>query len=323
MILGNDGSIERLQGQQPKFCDESVKIVMKRSGEYTISTDHVIPVRSNSHFGNRKDLSNERVRMISAGDFLGLWNSHSKQKSFSLACVPSYHSSGELPEIDGYILGVILGDGTVTGGGVEFASAFGEVNSMITERLPENLKISQYSDLKYAITMVSRQGKQSKSGETIHPLKRELERIGVYGLHSPEKFIPEEIFHSDISYRYDLLRGLMDTDGSAEKNGGICFSSISERLIIDVRRLVASLGGLSSVPYPGKKKGYRDCFKINLTMPEPEMSFSLERKRKRTRKIKRKTHRVYDKIKTVELLYGELEMVVTESAVSYTSILLA
>jgi len=51
------------------------------------------------------------------------------------------------------------------------------------------------------------------------------------------KFIPNEYKYTSISDRVELLKGLMDTDGTVSKCGkDITYTSISERLAGDVKR---------------------------------------------------------------------------------------
>lgn len=59
---------------------------------------------------------------------------------------------------------------------------------------------------------------------------------------SDTKYIPEQYLLSSVGQRYELLRGLMDTDGCVYKNGEIEFSTSSEQLSIDFLKLVRSLG---------------------------------------------------------------------------------
>lgn len=69
-----------------------------------------------------------------------------------------------------------------------------------------------------------------------------LRDLGVYG----NKHIPSQYSFASIGQRRDLLRGLMDTDGTVSRNGGnypyASYSSCSERLANDVWSLVRGLG---------------------------------------------------------------------------------
>jgi intein/homing endonuclease len=78
-----------------------------------------------------------------------------------------------------------------------------------------------------------------------NPVKDRLHKLGLEGKKSFDKFIPEIYKYSSIEDRIDLLRGLMDTDGTIKDvNGGSSsFTTISEQLAKDMVELVQSLGG--------------------------------------------------------------------------------
>lgn len=86
-------------------------------------------------------------------------------------------------------------------------------------------------------------------------MKNELHRLGLLGLSSNEKFIPDEYMYTSIENRYALLQGLMDTDGHAHKSrGSAFFYTTSDRLSKQVEELVRSLGGTT---YIWKRKELR------------------------------------------------------------------
>jgi predicted phage terminase large subunit-like protein len=70
---------------------------------------------------------------------------------------------------------------------------------------------------------------------------------GMSDLRSKSKYIPEEYMEGSVEQRTNLLRGLMDGDGSIAKNGGCSYSTYSKRLAEDVVNLAQSLGGISYV----------------------------------------------------------------------------
>ena len=46
--------------------------------------------------------------------------------------------------------------------------------------------------------------------------RQELERLGVYGTNSREKFIPTEYLFDSVDNRLEILKGIIDTDGYCE-----------------------------------------------------------------------------------------------------------
>ena len=69
----------------------------------------------------------------------------------------------------------------------------------------------------------------------------------------------------DIEQRYELLRGLLDTDGSVDEKGRICFSTTSSRLKNDIINLCHSLGLVTSV-HVDKRDKYKngEAYKIGI-----------------------------------------------------------
>ena len=76
------------------------------------------------------------------------------------------------------------------------------------------------------------------------------------------KHIPKDYIFNDFNTRLELLRGLMDTDGSVEKNGVCRFYQSDLNMIKDVRLLLSSLGIKSTLKSKETigKMAYRLCF---------------------------------------------------------------
>ena len=77
-----------------------------------------------------------------------------------------------------------------------------------------------------------------------NPIKDILHKLNLLGKRAIDKYIPDMYKYSKIEDRIELLRGLLDTDGSINKNTGeVSFCTISHRLALDMIELVQSLGG--------------------------------------------------------------------------------
>ena len=98
-----------------------------------------------------------------------------------------------------------------------------------------------------------------------------IKKLGLKGVKSRDKFIPEEYLRASVQDRRDLLSALLDCDGCT--NGGhTTYSTMSESLAENVIELVQSLGGTAS-----KSVSNRDgCICVAIAMPENP--FSLPRK---------------------------------------------
>lgn len=82
-----------------------------------------------------------------------------------------------------------------------------------------------------------------KDSSKINLYREEIKRMKLEIL-SKDKFIPKEYLQGSVNQRLDLLRGLMDTDGSCIKNRTI-FHTTSVLLVKDIMELVQSLGGIA------------------------------------------------------------------------------
>jgi intein/homing endonuclease len=133
-----------------------------------------------------------------------------------------------------YVLGILLGDGGITSGSVMVSSADEEIINRVQELLPELCSITHASKYDYRITD-SRQGKNL--------ITDELRRLGLMGLGSHDKFIPEEYMFDSLENKLQLLQGLLDSDGNIEISGKIEFSSTSKKLMDAFAELVYSIGG--------------------------------------------------------------------------------
>lgn len=104
-------------------------------------------------------------------------------------------------------------------------------------------------------------------------LSQELEALGVFR----DKHIPDAYKRLTVDLRLQLLAGLIDTDGDADKNGRLTFTTASRRLADDVLELVSGLGfrpyvqevepRLSSSGIQGRKVYWRVGFQPTMAVP--------------------------------------------------------
>jgi hypothetical protein len=160
--------------------------------------------------------------------------------------------------IDPYVFGVWLGDGTRGQGAITSADI--EVVQEIERRGYTVRKRSA----KYAYGILGIQGK--------------LKAIGC----EYSKEIPQEYLRASTEQRMDLLRGLMDTDGTANKRGACEFDNCDRKLIGSVHELLVSLGIKATIT-EGRAKLYgKDCGqKYRLKYATAKKVFILPRKLKR------------------------------------------
>lgn len=149
-----------------------------------------------------------------------------------------------------YIVGCLLGDGSCKFKNVSISTPDTEIISRLNQVISSEhyFKQSTSDPLTYYITQ--REIKKRNMGFWLG-----LEKIGIFGLGSKDKFIPDDYLFGDTESRIELLRGLLDTDGwtglSSRRTPNVKsrtqFYSVSLKLTYGVKFLVESLGGICTV----------------------------------------------------------------------------
>ncbi len=131
-----------------------------------------------------------------------------------------------------------------------------------------------------------------KEKRWLNPVKQILDDINVLGTHAETKFIPTQYKYNSITNRIALLQGLMDTDGTINKNGHITFCTTSKQLAIDLIEVVRSLGGraiiqqrnrINKTSFIGNRKLTTRLisYEFTISMPENINPFFVSRKASR------------------------------------------
>lgn len=190
---------------------------------------------------------------------------------------PVYHKEKN-HIIPSYTMGVLLGDGCLCKSVLQVTSIDKEIVNRLKKELPKDLKIDSYKDLQFFIKKLSNNVYKNF-------FIQELKRLNLKGTKSHNKFIPQEYLYDSIENRISLLQGLMDTDGTVDKNGRIRYDTISENLQKGIIQLVRSLGGIAtpSIQKKNNKKYQNSTFYVVfIQFPDNNFSvFSLKRKQKR------------------------------------------
>ncbi|MGV0837050.1 replicative DNA helicase [Mycolicibacterium thermoresistibile] len=110
-----------------------------------------------------------------------------------------------------------------------------------------------------------------------NPIAAWLDKLGLFGKRSYEKFVPAEVFSLPNDQIALFLRHLWATDGSVrwdEKagQGRVYYASTSRRLVDDVMQLLLRLGIASRIKR-AKKAGYRDSWHLVIYGAENQLRF--------------------------------------------------
>jgi hypothetical protein len=177
-------------------------------------------------------------------------------------------SRNEQP-IHPYILGALIGDGGLSQKSIRFSSVDEEIINRIQLHLPDDLELKKVKGNNCDYSIVTKKGNRNS-------LTKKLRNLGLMGLKSEHKFIPEEYKYALVSQRIVLLNGLLDTDGSCT-NHGVEFYSSSKQLAYDVVELVQSLGGIAKIRM--KKTTHLNSYIVRVNLPRGLEPFLLSRKK--------------------------------------------
>jgi hypothetical protein len=156
-----------------------------------------------------------------------------------------------------YTLGALIADGCITT--TPFISC---VDYKIIEKIKNESNtlskiktgINKNKNTFYTVSLIAKSARR----ENCNPYKEELKKLNLFGKKGLDKYIPSEYMFGSFNQRLQLLKGLMDCDGTAS-TGKISYSTISKKLAENVKDLVLSLGGVATI------KEYK---KLNYTKKE-------------------------------------------------------
>lgn len=186
-----------------------------------------------------------------------------------------------------YVLGAMIGDGHFANkegkksGTISLTSYDNHIIDRIRSLMPDNIGFFD-THRKYEF----RFGDLSRYGRSARILIKELKLLGA---RSHNVFIPQGYLDASIEDRIELLKGLMDTDGTIGKNGSLSYCTTSKVLSEQFAYLVRSLGGIALISekiphltYKGEYKEGRLAYVINIRLKNRSMAFSLPRKLERS-----------------------------------------
>ena len=193
----------------------------------------------------------------------------------------------DLP-IPPYVLGALIGDGGLSSA-VLLTTVDDEVRDRVAQLVaPLGIRVNR-ALLRGQPTITYRLVGGRRGSTRSNPLREALARWGLT-VTSEAKFIPPELFDASLEQRLELLRGLLDTDGTVDRLGVVSFTSSSWQLARDFQRLAWSVGAIATFgttkrptyPHRGEVRQGRPAYTIFVQHPAPASLFHLSRKKART-----------------------------------------
>lgn len=234
-VIGSSGTAVRVTGVYPQGKLDEYEITTIDGATARASADHLW-----AYFTSTGRLKTITTKAMLDGGLTRPSNQNSLRYHIPTPSPIQGFNSQPLC-VDPYLLGVLIGDGYLSG-------------TAVTLSIPEHKHAILSFIRDWATTagyvVTGPHGGDCPQYNLVQPdrrgntLKQALSTLGLC-VNSPERFIPEPYMRATLRERLALLRGLMDTDGCFT-NGRTVFNTSSRRLATDVVELVRSLGGIAS-----------------------------------------------------------------------------
>jgi phosphate starvation-inducible PhoH-like protein len=282
LVIGSNGEPTPVIGVYPQGEKDIYRVTTQDGASTLCSGDHLWAVATRADRRRGKPL-----RVLTTQQMIGnLRASHYHRYELPLLSAPVRFPDREVP-MDPYALGLLLGDSISQD--AELALALGQL-------LP-GTEVRHKSGPDYVLNRIATPGQVITIENPVTGVAR---RLGLDGVRSETKFVPEDYLFNSADVRLGVLQGLLDSDGGPvtqqDRTCRIQYTTTSQRLRDDVLFLVRSLGGVASHrvrPALGRAPGLahgrpvyhrHDAYIIDIRLPAGIRPFRLGRKLEAYRK---------------------------------------
>ena len=296
LVIAADGTATEVTGVYPRGARPLYRVKFSDKASTLCTDDHPWGILTKWDRSGKAKRQRASVRMVTTGEIrrhvdarqleVGLHPGRRHYYRWTIPLVAPVQFPEQTVPLDPYVLGALLGDGTLTmpNGQVNLCSADAEVVAAVRAGLPSDHYLRHLRKYDYVIL--------SKGRYTPNLVNRAIRALGLSGHGAAAKSIPDCYLWNTPEVRLAVLQGLLDTDGHATRDGNsVSFASISERLVEGVEFLVRSLGGVARrrAQRPVGPRCPHELHVIGITLPEGVQPFQLSRKNARL-KTKSKRH---------------------------------
>lgn len=256
-VFGSDGKIHTVLDIFEHKNKEIYKVVFSDGSSAECGLDHLWIVRDDNMRRRKQGWKVLSLKqMLSMGlQYSDKNKSQAKtnrkpQNKFEIPMVSPIEYSEKKYLINPYILGMCLGEDNLCSEDIliSIPDTEREYADRISSLLDDEMCLVEdrsFNCPRYRI----KHKKREDCNKYVQEIKRlKLDVCGEF------KFIPDEYKQGSVEQRLDLLRGLMDSDGSIRPGTKMRYDTISERLADDFCELVNSLGGVTQKHIHARRK---------------------------------------------------------------------
>lgn len=270
-VIGSDGHPTRVVGVFPQGIKPGFRVTTTDSGSLVCCAEHLWQTTMVGQKHPAVRTTTEIMRTLTRKVSGEHASENGRYPQHRLPLVAPVHFAGraDLP-LAPYLLGCLIGDGSLTDTCAVINKPERDVLHRCEIHLPAG-DVGVYFDDGNgpdSALRIKREVRNHKVSTTVFA----LQELGLHGKKSVDKFVPDDYLFSGVEDRLELLRGLLDTDGSVRASGtDIEYSTSSSQLAEDVVFLARSLGAIVSCnvrtphyTYRGKKMTGADSHRITI-----------------------------------------------------------
>ena len=264
-VFTPSGETEVVAGVFPQGIVDTYKVTFSDGSSTECCGDHIWSVRPRANVRDRV----KYLRLIKTSDLIGdLKMTDGHNKWFIPITEPCKFTEKRLP-LDPYLVGALIGNGSISCS-LHFVNPDDEIIELVRDKVEKHkghtLENPSGDNLHHSIKSNQHSGKGD--------IRICLDDLGLFGKRSYDKRIPKDYLRGSVEQRIELLRGLMDTDGTVHHKSKNCtYSTSSKGLCDDIVELLRSLGGVPTVnikkPFyrSGEERVYcRDSYRIRVSI---------------------------------------------------------
>lgn len=199
-----------------------------------------------SYYSNKNDKNPNRLITKTLQEIIdnpkGLRDKDGAYRWSVPVCEPVRFPTKNLP-VDPYVMGLILGDGSFRYDNNQKAFYYSSQDEELVVAIKERMHYKCYrknSEYNYNWTFELKDQSKGHKNVWVEDILKDFPLL--WQAKSEDKFIPEEYLYGDVEQRFDLLAGLLDTDGTIDEKGRVNYTTISPQLRNNIMTLCESLG---------------------------------------------------------------------------------
>jgi superfamily II DNA or RNA helicase len=242
-VMGPDSTSREVLSLAHGF-DEMYRVIPVKGEPFIANSGHILSLKKM----NERSETSGRCYPSTSGAIVNISISEYVEKSMNYKHLHKLYRVGvefgpKYMPIEPYFLGVMLGDGSTASGTISVTKPDDEIRLECYKQAEKyGLEIREsWKEFTDSITYFFVPPERKKAKKKANRIREIMKELGLNGLKSGDKFIPDSYKINDRESRLAILAGLIDTDGSLS-NGCFEFSSKSYQLAQDVVSIARSLG---------------------------------------------------------------------------------